>query len=94
MEFIMDIQKNKSFKPVGIALLAGSLATGIQASLLPSEAKIAIKNTIFGQDYYVRRAKEAADETMLFSGRPVLWPCLPVFTSHTAQTEYSSGASL
>ncbi len=67
----MDIKENKPIKTIGTALVAGAMATSIHAATLSKETKMAIKNSMFGQDHYVRRTKQCINESILLSGKKI-----------------------
>ena len=65
----MDIRDNKSLKSIGFATAIGAAATAVHAVLLPSEAKNAIKKTIFGQDHFIRNTIKCAKTTIKDTGK-------------------------
>ena len=56
---------------VATSIKAGAIATGIQALLLPAEAKAVVRNTIFGQDAFLKNTAKCAKETMNNLGKEI-----------------------
>lgn len=65
----MNIQDDKSFKNIGLAIAGGATATAVHAALLPSEAKLAIKNTMFGQDHFINKTIRCAKTSFKNTGK-------------------------
>lgn len=65
----MNIQDDKSFKNFSLAIAGGATAAVTQISLLPAETKASIKNTMFGQDYFLKKTLKSAKETYTNLGK-------------------------
>lgn len=65
----MNIQDDKSFKNFGLAIAGGATASIVQTALLSPEAKASIKNTMFGQDHFLKKTIKCAKETYANAGK-------------------------
>lgn len=55
---------NKKSNVISTAAKCGIIAAGIERAFLPAEAKAAIRNTMFGEDVYLKKVGKAAEKTI------------------------------
>ena len=64
-----SIESNNLKTNFSLSLALGSAATLSKFIFLPPEAKAAIKNTMFGKDYFVKNLKNCTEENIKNTGK-------------------------